>query len=307
MTPSSPVANPSDDVLLSKKAPEYKYDVKLEVGAAEGSGPIPIVAIFLDLVKRMKEVVDEGKVLVVLTANDQLFSERAEVSSNDFQKAFKVDQIDGKNSKVMMGFKLRTGTTLYEIKQRLMKNYLIPHNLFMREHVGGFQHGLKQYTYGFLKYDHPDHPDISSLSTRFAKHTIDAWKKLDKSERNKWKEELPQAFYGDGISIPTNFTKERVSAVVEGKTKIMTHALVVSTPKKYGPLFRTLLDSVIIAKKINNLIPFALQREEPGGYYHLLAEHERFMEQHRNIPILNVPYDSPNRKGAKGATLDDRK
>ena len=114
MTPSSPVANPSDDALLSKKAPEYKYDVKLEVGAAEGSGPIPIVAIFLDLVKRMKEVVDEGKVLVVLTANDQLFSERAEVSSNDFQKAFKVDQIDGKNSKVMMGFKLRTGTTLYE-------------------------------------------------------------------------------------------------------------------------------------------------------------------------------------------------
>ena len=305
MTLSSLATNLSEETIPSKKAPEYRYDVKLEVGEQAGGATIPIVAIFLDLVKRMKAVVGEGNSLVVYTATDKLFSETEEMTSENFQKAFKVDQIESKTPKVMMGFKLHTTTSLYDIKQSLMKTYLVPNKLFMREHVGGFHHGLKKYTFGFLKYDHPDHPDINSLTTRFAKHTTEAWKKMAaKQERNKWKDELPQAFYGDGISIPTTFTKERIGAEAEGKTKILTYGLVVSTPKKYGPLLRTLLDSAIIAKKINNLIPFALQREEPAGYYHLLAEQERFMEQHRNIPILNIPMEAVNRKGLKGVTLD---
>lgn len=85
---------------------------------------------------------------------------------------------------------------------------------------------------------------------------------------------------------------------------IYTYAIVVSTPKKYGLLLRDLLDSAILGKKLNNLIPFAFHREDPTGYYQLVAEQERFMEQHRNIPIMNVPPDAPLQKGLKGKTLD---
>ena len=132
-----------------------KKRVKLEVGTKPGSGPVQIVVIFKDLVKHMKEAVGDEP-LVVLTATDKLFFENKDMDSEEFQKAFKVDKIKGRVYKVMLGFKLRTTTTLYDIKQRLMKPYLIPNDLFMREHVGGFVHGVNYHSYGFLKGDHPD-------------------------------------------------------------------------------------------------------------------------------------------------------
>ena len=111
------------------------------------------------------------------------------------------------------------------------------------------------------------------------------------------------SMFAPGIALPINFSKERVVADEEGKPKLMTSAIVVSTPKKFGPLLRQLLDIAILGKKITNLIPFAFQKEDPVGYYQLLAAQERFMEQHRNIPIFNVPYDASNHKGNKGETL----
>ena len=61
MTISTTVANPSEDTVPSFNPVEYRYDVKLEVGAKQGEGPVSIVAIFHDLVKRMREVVDADK------------------------------------------------------------------------------------------------------------------------------------------------------------------------------------------------------------------------------------------------------
>ena len=278
--------------------------MRLEVAVKPGSGTIPVATIFHDLVKRMKSVVDPDKPLAILTATDHLFIEKKEMSRDEFQKAFKVATIDGKNSKVLIGFKLRSVTPLYEIKQRLLKDYLIPHDLFLKEQIGGFNNGLEIHMYGFLKQDHPDHPDRAKLTARFMRIISDAWKKLDKDDKKKWKETLPDLFYADGIAIPLNFAKERLVAEVEGKEKIATHGLIVTTPKKYGPLLRELLDAAILGKKLNNLIPFAYQREDPNGYYHLVAEQARFMELHRNIPVLNVPYDAPTKKGIKGEQLD---
>ena len=178
------------------------------------------------------------------------------------------------------------------------------HGLFMKEHLGGFQNGVKTYSYGFLKHDHPDHPDRAGLTARFSKHISDTWKKVEKAEKTKWKEQFPELFYADGIAIPLTFSKERIVAEAEGKTKVVTNAIVVMTPRQYGPLLRTLLDHTILGKKINNLIPFAYQKEDADGYYHLTADHARFMENHRNIPIHNVPLDAPTRRGVKGETLD---
>ena len=174
----------------------------------------------------------------------------------------------------------------------------------LKEHMGGFQNGLKTYTFGFLKHDHPDHPDRVNLTARFMKIISEAWKKVDKAEKNKWKDEFPKLFYADGVAIPVSFSKERIVADAEGKPKIITNAIIVSTPKQYGPLVRNLLDIAILGKKLNNLIPFAFQKEDQSGYYHLVADHARFMELHRNIPIMNVPCDAPTKKGDQGQSLD---
>ena len=302
MTLSS-VATTSPEASVKKRV-DYKYDIKLEVGEQPGTEEIPIVGIFRDLVKQMKSAADANTPMIILTATDRMYFDEKDMTSTEFQKEFKVDHVEGKTRKVVLGFKLRTGIPLYELKQKLMKTYLIPHGLFMKEHHGGFQNGLKTYHYGFLKHDHPDHPDRANLQARFSKHISAAWKNVEKAEKTKWKEEVPELFYADGIALPLTFSKERIAAEAEGKTKVVTNAIVVTTPRQYGPLLRMILDRVIIGKKINNLIPFAYQKEDAEGYYQLTADHARFMEHHRNIPIHNVSIDAPNHRGINGETLD---
>lgn len=284
----------------------YHYDLRLEIGVKNEKETVPVVAIFRDLARRMREVADGGNNLVVLTATDKMYFDQKEMTSEEFQKAFQVDKIEGKTTKVLLGFKIRTMTKLSELKTRLMQTYLKPHNLFLREHKGGFENGVKIYAYGYLKYDHPDHFDLPALNQRFARRVTEAWRAMDKDERKKWKMELPDIFFGStGIMLPMIFTKEKVTATLEDKDKISTYALVVSTHAKYGKLAKVLLDAALCNKKINNLIPFALNRENQAGFYYLTAEQARFMENHRNIPITNVPIDATSRPGNKDKILQE--
>lgn len=296
----APVPNTKDPL-----NPSFQYDLRLEIGVKEVSETIPVVSIFRDLVRRMKDVAD-GNHLVAFTATDKPYVEQKEMLSSEFQKEFQVDKIEGKASKVLLGFKIRTMTKLSDLKTRLIHSYLRPHNLFIREHVGGFDHGVKTYAFGYLKNDHPDHKDLAALNQRFARRVAEVWRNMEKEERNKWRNELPEIVYGStGIMLPLVFTKERIAASLEGKDKIVTYAIVVSTPAKYGKLAKLILDNILITKKINNLIPFALNRENQAGFYYLAAEQARFMENHRNIPINNVPYDANTMPGIQGQSLTD--
>jgi hypothetical protein len=283
--------------------PPFQYDLRLEIGVKDVNETIPVVAIFRDLIRRMKSAAD-GNYLEALSATDKLYFENKEMTSEEFQRAFHVDKVEGKTTKVMLGFKIRTLTKLSEIKTRLINTYLKPHNLFLRTHVGGFENGVKTYSYGYLKYDHPDHPDLSALKQRFARHISDAWKNLDKDERKKWKAELPNLFYGTtGIMLPLSFSKERIVAESDIKPKIVTVGLVVSAPAKYGKFAKLLLDATLLNRKINNLIPFALGKEDSYGYYCMVAEQARLIEAHRNIPIAQVPIDASSIKGHMGQPL----
>lgn len=179
----------------------YQYDLRLEIGVKDVNETIPVVSIFRDLVRRMTEVSD-GKQLEVFTATDKPYSAQMDMQSAEFQKEFHVDKIEGKAAKVLLGFKIRTMTKLTDLKTRLMNSYLRPHHLFLREHAGGFENGVKTYVYGYLKNDHPDHKDISALNQRFARRMAEAWRNMDKEDRNKWRHEIPNIVYGStGIML----------------------------------------------------------------------------------------------------------
>jgi hypothetical protein len=116
----------------------------------------------------------------------------------------------------------------------------------------------------------------------------------------------PSIYLGDNIPIiPIRFTKERITAILaEGKERVVTHALMISTPRKFGKMLKTLLSIAVLKKRITkNLIPFALGREDPVGHYNLIAAQAQFMECHRNIPISNVPNNSIKHLGIQGKSL----
>lgn len=306
MSASTVNSDASDDDLATQRPSVYKYDLRLEIGAKNDGSTIQVATIFYELVRRLKDAADDDAPVAVLTATDKLFHENKDMTSDEFQKAFMVDNFNGKSAKVLLGFKIHSMTKLSELKRRLMHTYLIPHNLFLRLHMGGFQNGVKSFNYGFLQNDHPDHPDIAMLKQRFARLISESWKKLDAEDKKKWRHDLPNSFFGStGILLPINFTKERLSATNDGKEKIITNALMVSTPIKYGKLMKILLDKAITAKRLNNLIPYALSRSNPTGYYYLVANQARFIENHRNIPIMNVPVDAEKQTGVKGRSLLD--
>lgn len=304
MTPSTDTNQPPGPDPAPATTVEYHYDLRLEIGVKKESETVPVVAIFHELVQRMKKAADPDAIVVILTATDKLFFEEKEMSSDDFKKAFQVDETRGKLAKVLLGFKMRTSMKLSELKKRIMPTFLIPNNMFLREHIGGFHHGVTSYMYGFLKDEHPDHPDIIESSKRFLRICKEAWKEVDNADKHKWREDFPSIYIGDNFPIiPIRFTKERISASVENKERVTTHALIVSTPTKYGKMMKTLLSIAVIKKKITNLIPFALGKEDQIGYYNLVAAQARFMENHRNIPIFNVPDDAQKRLGVQGKSL----
>lgn len=306
MTVSTVITEPSEEEVSTQQRVPFKYDLRLEIGGKKDGETIQVVDIFLELARRLKSAADKDAPVVIMTATDKLFHEQKEMTSDEFQQAFKVDNTDGQTSKVLLGFKIHSLTPLSELKKRLMHTFLIPNNLFLRQHAGGFANGVKTYSFGFLKDDHPDHPDTHALTKRFSRICSEAWKKLDKEDRAKWRKELPNDYFKDtGIQLPITFTKDRVAAQHEGKEKIITHALLVAITSKYGKLMKTLLDVAITGKKLNNLIPFALGRDNPEGYYYMVAAQARFIENHRNIPVLNVPADANSKPGSNGKTLLD--
>lgn len=168
MLDSTASPDPNDDDLSAHTPERYQYDVCLEIGVKEEGKTIPVVAIFRDLVRHLRKTIEETASLVILTATDRMYFDDKDLESDEFKRAFHVDEVTGKNSKVLLGFKMHTTMKLSEIKRRLLHTYLIPRNLFLREHTGGFTHGVKTYMYGFLKEDHPDHPDVQVLNQCFA-------------------------------------------------------------------------------------------------------------------------------------------
>ena len=111
---------------------KYSYELRLEIGVKEETGTVPVAAIFRDLVVKLREVAGPDNPVVIITTDDKLFMATTEFSAEEFQQAFCIDTVQGKVSKAILGFKLRTMVPLSSLKQRLMKTYLMPHNLYLR-------------------------------------------------------------------------------------------------------------------------------------------------------------------------------
>jgi hypothetical protein len=92
----------------------YDYDLKLDVQVPEGAKTVAIPAIFLGLVKQMTEAA--GPTCVISDTTGKRFLIDKPPKGDEFSQAFGVEQTqggkDGKDRKVMMGFKLKCVTPI---------------------------------------------------------------------------------------------------------------------------------------------------------------------------------------------------
>ena len=67
------------------------------------------------------------------------------------------------------------------------------------------------------------------------------------------------------------------------------NAVVVSIPQQFYHIGNFLMDHLsIVRQTVTHFIPNGFKREDPEGHYDFVVQHQIWLDDHRNIPILNV-------------------
>jgi hypothetical protein len=130
----------------------YQYDLKLEVVISQGVETVSVNAIFANFLQRMTDAV--GYPLSVSDTLDNPVTMDQPPDGADFKTNFRVEVVEGKARKILLGFKLQTPTPMSTLKHRMF-DYLQKHKLFLCVHHGGFSHGIHSAYLGYLMEEAP--------------------------------------------------------------------------------------------------------------------------------------------------------
>ena len=279
------------------------YDLRLEVNIEESDKTIHVVKIFRQLLVKLAETADSP--IAVFDIHGKPVDVAALPAKTEFEKAFGVESISGKNRKVALGFKLRTSTWLSWIKSRLMQSFLQPNGLYLRIQTGGFAAGIAQDYIGFWLKEYPTHADLPILTTALMADIKEYWNNLSAATKNDWKDKHPDIATDDNIaSHAFHLESGRIYGENPDGKVVSTGALKLMAPKKFSAFARFLLDGVVVARKAAPyMVPGALRYEEKTMYYNLLTQQCLFMENHRNIQIRNIAAADLTTPGLTATTI----
>ena len=165
----------------------------------------------------------------------------------------------------------------------------------MRIHTGGYCHGVNWSTLGFILEEHPVFTDVNALLNTTMNKITTAWsndsdiftvdKKADIAHTIKPNSDTPFTPF----DIPLIITTSTVSARNEKGETIKANAVVVAIPQKFYHIGNFLMDHLTIVRQtVTHYIPNGFKREDPEGHFEFVAQHRTWLDNHRNIPILNV-------------------
>ena len=165
----------------------------------------------------------------------------------------------------------------------------------MRIHTGGFGHGVNWSTLGFILEEHPVFTDVNALLNTTMNKVATAWsndsdiftadKKADIAHTIKPNSNTPFTPF----DIPMIITTSTVSARNDKGDSIKANAVVVAIPQKFYHIGNFLMDHLTIVRQtVTHYIPNGFKREDPEGHFDFVAQHQAWLDNHRNIPILNV-------------------
>jgi hypothetical protein len=132
----------------------------MEIGIETGVESVSVPSIFRDVMKKLTEAA--GHALVFRDVSKAVITNGVPPDGSTFQDRFRVETITGKNRKVVMGFSLDSVTAISTLKYRVME-YLNSHQIYLRIHTGGFDHGVHTAFLGFQASENPDTADTSQI------------------------------------------------------------------------------------------------------------------------------------------------
>jgi hypothetical protein len=279
----------------SGEVPHYDYDVRFNIVMKERLETVPGKAFLTTVLKTLKTVVKPGEVLELFDIdNNQVQPDLSTVHADEIGNRFCVE-IGGKDGKVFMfGLKIQS-TVPYPVFKQRVDNPLKTRSTYVSLHRGGFTYGVNWVPLGFFIGKHPKFTNQESLKTEVLGKFSFGWKNDSIYWTEKKKQEIQKvmntkATRFDPTDIPLVITSMTNTATSNNKT-IRSYAVTVTAPRQLARACRTVMDYLLIHAKTlpHQYVPLGLKNEDSTGFYNILKSHERWLDNHRNIQINNVP------------------
>ena len=296
-TPSlAPVVEGTEDTMDTNSGPKYNYDVKIEFVLKSPGEKVYAKAIMVKTMKAIQSTIRKGEFVTfrdVIEA-EPVHPELRGIAPEDVADKFCFEVGGQERSIAYFGFIIQSNISFQVLKKRTFDEFKKT-NTFMRLHSGGFDFGVNWSTLGFILEEHPTFTDVHTLRTTLMNKIATAWSNdIDIFSADK-KADIIHSIKPNSTTIftpsdiPMNITTSNVSARNEKGLTIKTNAVVVTIPHKFYHIGNFIMDHVtIVRNSVTHFIPNGFKREDPEGYYELVEQHQIWMDNHRNIPILNV-------------------
>jgi len=272
------------------------YDIKIEVTLKKGKGKLPGQASLMKTITTIKSVQTEKDQLSFYDIfGTKIKPDLEGIDSKDIQKRFCMENAGPDNNKLFFGLKINSTIPYGTIKSKTL-NALSEHRIVMRLHQGGFDHGVNWINMGFFIKKHPIFADCHDLTMQLKREIIEGWfddedAYWDDKQRKKITEDLE--LESANKLLHNNIPLVVVPSIVsnnDGKTITKTQALSVTTPFKFLKPIKQFMDHLLLHKKTQpQYIPNIYKKIDSAYYNDLIMQQEKWLSEHRNIQINEVP------------------
>lgn len=274
---------------------QYDYDVRFNILMKERLETIPGKAFLTTVLKIIKNVAKPGEVLELFDIDmNQVQPDLATVASEEIENKFCVE-LGGKDGKVFMfGLRIQSTIPYFVFKQRA-DNPLKARSTYVSLHRGGFAYGVNWVPLGLFVGKHPKFANQDAIKLELLNKFADGWNNDTEYWTTKKKKETQKvmntkAARFDPTNIPLVITSMTIASTANHKT-LRSYTVTVTAPRQLSRACRSIMDYLLLHAKtpLSQYVPLGLKTEDPTGFHNILKAHERWLENHRNIQINNIP------------------
>jgi hypothetical protein len=276
---------------------KYIYDIKFEVVVKEIIGTIPGKTSLIKSLITLKNAKRKNETLDFYDTNGiQISPDLKGIEHDEIEGRFCMENGGPNESILYFACNIHTTIPFSTIKGRTIEDFR-KSNTYLKIHRGGFKYGVNWSPLGFLLKHHPNFVDNESIKNNLLTKIGKSWNEdndfFDDEQKKKFiriidNESTLETF--DPTSIPFEIIHTTVFAKNMHNEKIRTTAVIVTIPYQFYKVGISLMDYLVLStEKITNYVPLGYKKEEPEKFYDIVYQHATWINECRNIAIINIP------------------
>lgn len=282
------------DNIDADEVPHYEFDLKISIVLKTALKKIPGKKFLTNTFSTLQGAAKKGEVLEIFDVNNhQIKPDLSGIEADAIEKNFCVEVTEKEVQVFSFGAKIQSTMPFSTLKERT-KGLLKSKSTYISLHRSGFTHGINWVSLGFFTSKHPRFVNQESIRQTIVEKFVDGWK----SDNIFWTSQRKKEVIGklntkatpfDPSEFPF-FVTSKTTTAKESTTTITSYTVSVMVPQTFAKAGRSIMDYLLLnAKVLPNYVPLAFQYEDQKAFCNILKAHDKWMEEHRNIQITNIP------------------